>query len=203
MPILILLSGVSLGVAEAEKEAEEIHRAASREEELLEEMGALWEKIGPDAKKGSKLAMDNRAMFDSSYRRLSKILDPGVEEKPGRAPRRPLAGLRTHQEIDALACLPTAYGWPMSRPLKKDIRYTALAPVGSTSEHEVLVEIYPAESKAKLVLEIDGEPVDQPVKANERVAVLLKRGVRALSVSTSEDVQLQFIRLRLEETAKE
>ena len=115
------------------------------------------------------------------------MLGPGTKEAGVEADR-PVAGSGAHQEIFSLMCLPCAYGWPMSRPLKKDLKYTGLVSVSSTGEHEVTVEVFPAEAKVKLTLEIDGEPIDQAVKTNESVTVLLQRGVRALSISTGEDV---------------
>jgi hypothetical protein len=202
LQILILLCGVSVSATEPETETEETREPASGEKELLEEMSVLWEKIGPHAEKGSKLAKDNWTMFDAHYRRLATSLTFETEQEPVQAPRPPVAKFRPHQEICSLMCMPTPYGWPDSRPLKKDIDYTGLVLVSATGEYEVLVEVYPEDSKAILVLEIDGKAIDKPVMPNQKVTVRLEVGVRALSVSTSEVVQLQFHKFHLDHIAK-
>ena len=187
----LVLSGVSLNGVEPNVAVDEDHNVSAGERELLKESGLLWEKIGPHARKGSKLAKDNREMFDLYYRSLAKEV---VREAEAEA----AVGGESSQEIFSLMCLPTAYGWPMYRTLNKTIKYTGLVAIRSAGEYEVAVEVSPANSQAKIVLEIDGEAIEEPISAGKGVTIRLTAGVRALSIRTNDDVQLQFGKLHVD-----
>ena len=99
-------------------------------------------------------------------------------------------------------CLPTAYGWPMYRSLSKDIKYTGLVSVHAKGDYEVTVEISPPESRAHLILEVDGTPLRHGLKANQVKTVPLEAGIRALSVSTPEGGPLHFAKFHVNRKPK-
>lgn len=150
----------------------------------LDGKNALWEKIGPHAPKGSQLAKDNRTMFAVYYDNIDKSLSGVVKES-------------SNQEIYSLMCLPTSYGWPMYRTFNKDIQYTGLVGIRIDGEYEVMIEVVPKKSKAQIILAVDGKAKKQFLQPNKPSKLLLKAGVRALSIRTKGDVQLQFAKIHI------
>ena len=161
------------------------------EADLVKEMNALWEKIGPHAEKGSKLAKDNWAMFETYYRNTAQALAAGKVD-----------ARVSHQEIMSLMCIPTAYGWPMHRKLDKDIKYSGLVGVREAGDFEIIFDTSLNETKAKFILEVDGKPIKEVVTSNEGVSIHLEAGVRAITIKTKDDIQGYFTRIHVNRIAK-
>lgn len=61
------------------------------------------------------------------------------------------------------------------------------------------METWPEDAKAKIVLEVDGEPFEQAMQPGQKLRHNLQAGVRAFTLRTNEDHdQLQFRALRVE-----
>ena len=76
--------------------------------------------------------------------------------------------------------------------------WTGRVPAFMSGGYNVTTEVWPETAKANVVLEIDGDAIEQVLIPNKPLRVTLQAGVRALTVHTKDDVRLQFQKLRLQ-----
>ena len=190
--LFALLSFVSAGAEDVAKPLkvkvrEKVPAKATPAEGATEEIESVWQRIGPHAAKGTKLAKDNEMAFGAYYLSAAKQI---ADMKKGKEPKK--------QEVMALLFIPTPYGWPESRSLEKNSKYTGLVPIFRDGVYEVTMVAWPEAVNAKIVLEIDGVPIKAVASPNKAVRVPLQAGVRALTVRTEDEVKMSFQKLSVE-----